>query len=357
MKKFETLFEQVNERKALMEARSRGEEMEEFIVAGVNGLPYPKSQFGISDEAADKIVSALKRKRVSGKARILGADYLNVTDLWSQYWNPNNVPGATKTPKTDFIIGRQKISLKTGKSSQLMSGGRNESIATFYAAVDRLGLDLRGLSKRIENALHDMSGSALAASDLKSEIAKGKDKVVKAADAAHKILMADLRKLFEQNPDFAYEFAYEAMTGEVKFGGNEGTCTHFLTVSDDGSKVNYIPVTNEAYVRKVANKMKLTVRFKSTSEKLGGQKTGQYRYWSAISLVVDKMNEEVKAAEESGMLNENIVKRIIQSAFQMVKKYMKAAKDFIVKSVKNAMEFLGMEPIVSFNDTIDFSSI
>ena len=39
--------------------------------------------------------------------------------------------GSTLTPKTDFVIGNDKISLKTG-DAQLMSGGKNEATATFY---------------------------------------------------------------------------------------------------------------------------------------------------------------------------------------------------------------------------------
>ena len=55
----------------------------------------------------------------------------------SKNWPDDGTPmwsGGNKTPKTDIIIADNKISLKKG-SSQLMSGGLEESISTFNVAV------------------------------------------------------------------------------------------------------------------------------------------------------------------------------------------------------------------------------
>ena len=62
------------------------------------------------------------------------------------------VPGSTKTPKTDFVIGKNKISLKSGSAAQLMSGGRNESIATFYTALN----SVEGMQKKMIDKLTKM---------------------------------------------------------------------------------------------------------------------------------------------------------------------------------------------------------
>jgi len=360
MKDFKDLYESAKNQQSLTEARSRGEEMEEFIIAAINKEPQPASKFGIEDGAGERIARQLRKQGVKGKGRVLGADQLEVTELWSQYWLPGKVPASTKTPKTDFIIGNHKMSLKTGGAAQLMSGGRNESVATFYAAVDRLGLNLNGLASRIEKAMLDLSPSSIAQSDLKSEIKLGKDKVVKAANEAHKTLMADMKKLFASNPDFAYEFAYEAMTGDVKFGGSDGTCSHFLSVSDDGNTIKLVGVGDEAYVRKVASKMKVSVRFKTTSEKTGGVKTGRYRYWSAIGLIVDKLTEsyeEIGQLLAEGTLDENLLKRAFNKFLGFLRKMMGKIKEFVVKSAKNLIEFLGATPEISFNNNIDFTKI
>ena len=360
MKDFYDLYEQAKFCYKLNEARSRGEEMEEFIIAAINKEPQPKSKFGIEDGAGERIAKQLRKMGVKGKGLVLGADQIEVTELWSQYWLPGKVPASTKTPKTDFKIGTNKISLKTGGAAQLMSGGKNESVATFYAAVDRLGLNLGGMASRIEQAMLNLSPSSIAQSDLKSEIKLGKDKMVKAANEAHKVLMADMKKMFASNPDFAYEFAYEAMTGDVKFGGNDGTCSHFLSVSDDGNTIKLVGVGDEAYVRKVASKMKVSVRFKTTSEKTGGKKTGRYRYWSAIGLIVDKLTETYEEAGQllsEGKLDEGILGRLYNKFISFMKRKIAEFKDFVVKSAKNLMEFLGATPEISFNNNIDFTKI
>ena len=57
--------------------------------------------------------------------------------------------------------------------------------------------------------------------------------------------------------------------------------------------------------------MKLSVRFKSVSEKknVDGKKikNGNYRYWSVVGLIVSKMNEEYSQYENSNYLNEEII--------------------------------------------------
>ena len=360
MKDFNEVYEHAKKQHSLMEARSRGEEMEEFIIAAINKEPQPKSKFGIEDGAGERIAKQLRKAGVKGKGLVLGADQIEVTGLWSQYWEPGKVPASTKTPKTDFKIGNHKVSLKTGGAAQLMSGGKNESVATFYAAVDRLGLNMGGIASRIEKAMLDLSPSSIAQSNLKDEIKLGKDKVVKAANEAHKVLMADMKKMFASNPDFAYEFAYEAMTGDVKFGGNDGTCSHFLSVSDDGNTIKLVAVGDEAYVRKVASKMKVSVRFKTTSEKSGGVKTGRYRYWSAIGLIVDKLTEsyeEIGQLLNEGKLDEGILGRILNKFIAFLKKALVKIKEFVIQSGKNLVEFLGATPEISFNNNIDFTKI
>ena len=114
--------------------------------------------------------------------------------------------------------------------------------------------------------------------------------MVKVANQAHKSLMKDMETLFEQSVEFKQEFAYEAMTGLVKFNNNDGTCDYFLCVDWDGDKVKLKICTDREYVNHVADEMKISVRFKSTSEKkkIEGKttKTGNYRYWSVIGLIV-----------------------------------------------------------------------
>ena len=332
------------------QGRSRGEAMEHAIVTALNGKEKP--QKGIPKGAGTKVVTTLK---LSGKAQVLGAEQIDVSELWSQYWPGGKVPSSTKTPKTDIMIGRKKISLKTGGAAQLMSGGKNESVATFYAAVDQLGIDPDdgGIYKKIEKAILNLAPASVAAGALKSEIAKGKDEAVNRADAAHKILMSDLNKLFSSNPKFAFEFCYEAMSGDVKFGKNLGACTHFLTCGFDGENAHLVPVTNASYVNKVVKKTKVSVRFKTTSEKVGGAKTGRYKYWSAVGLVTNKLDEEIQAAGD--LLTEGILSNIISKVKAFAVNLWKKVGSYIRKSWENLLDFLGLTPDVRFKNNIDFT--
>ena len=291
---------------------------------------------------------------MTGKAQVLGAEQIDVSELWSQYWPEGKVPASTKTPKTDIMIGRKKISLKTGGAAQLMSGGKNESIATFYAAVDQLGIDPDdgGIYKKIEKAIKNLAPASVAAGALKSEIAKGKDQAVKKADSAHKVLMNDLNKLFTSNPKFAFEFCYEAMSGDIKFGKNLGACTHFLTCDFSGDNAHLVPVTNASYVNKVVKKTKVSVRFKTTSEKAGGKKTGRYKYWSAVGLVTNKLDEEIQAAGE--ILTEGILSNIISKVKAFAINLWEKIGSYISKSWENLLDFLGLTPDVRFNNRINF---
>ena len=247
VKRFNT---HISETQVLNEgARSRGEEMEEFIVAALNGEEEPVSKFGIASGAGNRVVEQLPFNPATGQASVLGAETIDVTPKWASFWEPDSVPGSTKTPKTDLIAKSDKISLKTGSDAQLMSGGRNESVATFYAAEDLSGTKLDAFGKKIAEAIGNLAPASIAAGPTRQEIKKGTDALLVAADQAHKLLTKELSKMFEGNPEFAYFFIREAMTGETKFGGNDGTCTHFLTCDFDGENVHYIPVSDESYVR------------------------------------------------------------------------------------------------------------
>jgi transposase len=112
-----------------------------------------------------------------------------------------------------------------------MSGGRSESVATFYTALDKSKSVRSELLEKLEQNIENLASAHVAKGKVKSELEKGEDKILKEADKSHKELQKLIKQYFEKDPNFRREFAYEAMTGETKFGGNIGTCTHFLVVS------------------------------------------------------------------------------------------------------------------------------
>lgn len=344
------------------EAKNRGEELEEFIVAAYNNEPEPKARFGVPSGAGVRLKKELGGK-LTGKADRTGGGSVGVTDLWSQYWAPQSVPASTKTPKTDIVIGGKRISLKAGPDAQLMSGGVNESTATFYAAVDQMGKDkLTGIYGKIEDAILNLAPARVAGGKLADVIKTGEDKLVTKADKAHKVLMKDMNSLFKSDPEFGYEFCYEAMTGDVKFGnaagGKGGTpwaaASHMLVCEFDGSKPSIHAAGDRSYVNKIVNNTKVSVRFKTSSEKRGGEKTGQYKYWSVIGLITSKLTEEFEYENslltEGEVLTENIITKVFKKVLDFAKGLWNKVLDFVKKSTKNLMEFLGFIPEVSFNN-------
>ena len=339
----------------MTEGRSRGEAMEEVIISAINGKPQGDDKYAINAEAGERVAEFLKSNGIKGKGEVLGADKIEVTKEWSKFWD-GKVPSSTKTPKTDFTVGSAKISLKSGSAAQLMSGGKNESVATFYAALNKTkGTMLDEVAKRLTDMFEGLAPSSVASSNLRQVIKDKSDEVVNRADKAHKELMGELKNIFIENTEFRDAFAYEAMSGEQKFGGNAGTCTHFLVTEFDGSNSKLHSVKDTKYVSDIASKMKVSVRFKTTSVKRNKVKTGEYRYWSAVGLIIDKMNEDVDALISNGEpLTEGKITDFFKNVWQKIKKFFAKAIEYVKKGVKNVFDFLQVTPEISFNNTIAF---
>lgn len=347
------------EYQCLREARSRGEAMEEVIISAVNGAATGNDKYGINAEAGLKVAEFLKKNGITGKGQVLGADTIEVTKDWSKFWN-GSVPAGTKTPKTDFIVGNAKISLKSGDAAQLMSGGKNESVATFYAALEKTkGSMIKDVSDKLTSMFENLAPSSVASGNLAKVIKTQSDEVVNKANAAHKQLMSELKNIFDKNTAFRDAFAYEAMSGEQKFGGNLGTCTHFLITEFDGSNSKLHSVSDSKYVSKIASQMKVSVRFKTTSVKKivdGKQKkTGEYRYWSVVGLIIDKMNEDIDTMLNNGeVLTEGKLSDFFKGVWSTIKNFFLVAIAWIKQSVKNLFDFLEVQPEVDFNNKITF---
>ena len=86
------------------------------------------------------------------------------------------------------------------------------------------------------------------------------------------------------------------MTGEVKFNPKSTAYAEYVLSSDSNGDVSHLyKSTNKAFLNKVAQKANVTVRFKSTSIKSKGVKTGEYKYWSVVALGVKKLEEEIES--------------------------------------------------------------
>ena len=112
------------------------------------------------------------------------------------------------------------------------------------------------------------------------------------------------------------------------------------------SMVSIHSVDDDAYCEKIANAMRLQARFKTSSRKLKGVKTGEYNFWSVVSLIVDAMGAE--AVTEGGF------DAVSGKLKKIGLKILNSVKSFITRSVTNVFKFLGAEPIIKVSTRIKF---
>jgi len=291
------------------------------------------------------------------------ANAYDVTSDWASYFPGGRAPGATKTPKTDFIIGNKRISLKTGKGAQLMSGGKSESTATFYAACRTGAVPIEGAIKTLEGYFNQMLATTMP--DVKgnaAELVKNKKSdIINKTNEIHHSFKKDLRDIFSRNPRFAYAFTYEAMTGVQKFGkGSPGAAQYFLVTPWSGDPADiHDAFRDKGYVKKIASQVVPEARFKSGSQRLrdprtgATKKTGFYSIYSAIGLGIRNMQNEMLELEGE-LLTEAILDRI-KSIWNKFKTYIARAwesvKAWIGNSWHRLVQFLGLEPMMFINNT------
>ena len=333
-------------------------EMEKVIVAAAGGPSYTPRDKKISVDAGKKIVKDL---RLKGKGQMPKNAY-DVTSDWASHFPGGKAPGATKTPKTDFIIGNKRISLKTGAGAQLMSGGKSEATATFYAACRTGAVPIDGAIKTLEGYFNQMMLATLP--DVKGnarELVKSKEsELINKTNEIHQNFKKDLRDTFAKNPRFAYAFTYEAMTGVQKFGKRSpGAAQYFLVTPWSGDPADiHDAFRDKGYVKKIASQVVPEARFKSGSQRLrdprtgATKKTGFYSIYSAVGLGIKNMTEELDALTGE-ILSEALFDKI-REIWNRFKKFMarvwERAKRWIGNNWRRLIEFLALEPVVYHNN-------
>lgn len=352
----------------LSEGKLKAEDYEAAIVLGfyeIQGKKTTASAAGISDsvyktvtsnpaamEAGKKIATTLLNKypKLKGKkAEQYGRAKSGLTPFWKSH-------GATDTtPKTDILIGDMRISLKIGMA-QLMSGGKSESTATFYAAVNDSSATISKDPQYeiTKNILEDFVTTSLAPGQLRPIIKSGENELVNKGEKAHKEAMSEMGKLFENNRDFKIAFAREAMSGYQKYGRTSLAAAEWMLVANhDGSGVQVHSVEDDGYCARIADKMKLQARFKTSSRKLKGVKTGEYNFWSVISLIVNAMDEETYS-HVGEPLNELNLAKIASKIKRKVSGVLGKITGFFRAGIKKALSFLSADPDIKVRTKINF---
>jgi len=242
-----------------------------------NDAAPKKDLDALSPKMIEDAENILKQNNLTGGsgAKQLGSSSSPLSEFWKSHGAVNT------TPKTDIIIGDKKISLKVGPS-QLMSGAGNELTATFYAALKNSPNVRKEIIDDITNTIKKVFVKGTTKSgNVRQAKQKGDDPILNIAVDKMGDLKKDIKNFFDNNPEFLTNFAYEAATGEEKFGGNNGTADYILSISSN-YKNGKLHKIDKSYAKELAGKMKLDISMKSGSQKLAGVKTGKYNYFTVL---------------------------------------------------------------------------
>ena len=349
----------VNRVQNLYEAKTGGDTYEVGIIMGwykAVGKPFDQKTSAVSDkdikkikqihvDVGTKVAKQLIKLEPSIARQTIATHFGKGKPAVSPFWKSHGAGkhAASRTPKTDLIIGKYNISLKMG-AGQLMSGAREEALATFYWALSQTSKELGDtdeVKKCIEIINKFRSGYVIGTTA--NAIKNNTDKDVTKINLVHKDMMSALNALFEKSEVFKYAFTKEAMSGYGKFGlKNTASADYFLVSSATGDKVSFHTITDDAYVKKVANTSTVSVKFKSTSLKTVKDTGENRRWWSALGITSKDLT---KVKDEQ--LNEGIgsfVRGVVQKTKNALKSAIDFAKNLAKRSMSAFLKFLGFEP-------------
>jgi hypothetical protein len=302
----------------------------------------------------------------------------------SPTWNAPN-----KTPKTDLIDGGTHISLKKHGNSQLMSGKKEEVLATFKAAQENFGETKAGkvVIKKVMNTLEEKmvtlteKGTVDSINKLrgKSNLTSQELDRIKELDNAQlnaKEINKELDNIFKSLP-FKSHVAFEAATGRSKFAPSPKAVANLVVVfKDTGSITDTLKLDSaEGAGMKLAKGNDFYVSFKSgggkgskpylsmRTKKLKVQSLqNSYADDTFRSIIMEEINKEGLLTEDMQQLDEfaifnklaGKVKDVSMNVVTKVSNVMKNILDRIKKvfqyiyklgkqAVKALMNFFGVE--------------
>tara|TARA_B100000287_G_scaffold348211_1_gene336413 strand:+ start:1907 stop:4075 length:2169 start_codon:yes stop_codon:yes gene_type:complete len=331
-----------------------GEDWESIIAVAVNKIKGHKWNQGPEWDRAEKYwgewetqgmklgADFIKKLKVS-KLEQLGASTLPISKEWK---------GTNKTPKTDLIDDKKRISLKKAGGSQLMSAGKDEAISTVEAAMKMYSIDAKG-KKKVDDVLDKLENNMVKLSSAQTvkSIDDMRDK--KNLSPADKKKIAELDKgrelqdevndamenLFNSEELMKQYFCWEAATGETKFGkDSKGVPNSIVTFKETGTITDVLPLTSPTQAGKVlakGNNFYVSFKSSSGSPPYLALRTKKVRLTSSYQPTFAEIIQEECAKERVGMqvLHEGKVEQL--NEFQMFSRLVSKAKQ-VASSIKNA---------------------
>ena len=341
-----------------------GEDWEAVIAVAVNKINGHKGwNTGAEWKRAQKFWGDWERQ-----AMLLGADFIKKlkvdkleqlggsTRPRSQEWR--DAGAKNETPKTDLIdiTNHHNISLKKAGGSQLLSAGKNETIATVQAAMSMFTESPAGkkvvttLLADIEEKMITMQekGTIGAVNALADQDPKtlSKDDLARIADVEQGqvnavYLTTALQSMFNDSPEMKKFFCWEAATGTTKFSTSPdaiadimatfkdtGTLQHTLVLDTPSNAGNKLASGNDFYVSFKTGggnaKPYLAVRSKKISASKLLKTENHYEDMSFRGIIMEELSKEGLLTEELQHLDEwailkSISRKVSSAATRILK--------------------------------------
>ena len=367
-------------------------DMEAVIVVAFNGgWDKAKDTYGLKQSVyetgepiAQQIASDIRKTTKASPNSLIhfgsGAGQLNPKWL-----------GSNGTPKTDlYSTDGINISLKQKGGSQVMSGYKEETISTFYAAMDSMGdeapKEIDKLVKELDPVLRKITvpgnintiinsikgksmpkgvkaqvGSSKRMMDIKFDKREYAAKQAEIIDwkASMKELNPTFKKFFEDNVEFRKYFVYEAATGDFKFApdkyANSNWMVEFDPTSGTNNNIVQLSLGNNKpapFIDKLAKKVSVRISPKTpTGSKVSAQGTastvGSFRLTVAENsfdtFETMMLREQTKFTES--LLTEDVLTEA--GLFSKLKTWLSKLYYKVIKKVKQIAK-LGYEALMSF---------
>ena len=353
-----------------------GEDWESLIAVAVNQINGLKYNIGAEWERAEKFwpdyeLQAIKLgKEFISKLKVKSLRQLgSSTAATSATWDAPN-----KTPKTDLIDGKQHISLKMHGNSQLMSGKKEEVLATFKAAQEEFGESTAGKVeiKKVMDTLEEKmitltnKGSVKSIDALRGKTDLSDKELERIAELDQGRLQAkeindELDKIFQSLP-FKSHVAFEAATGRSKFAPSPEAVANLVVVFKESGSISdtlkldtaasagmVLAKGNDFYVSFKSgggNSSKPYLSLRTRKLKLTSLKAVNASYADDTfrSIIMEEINKEGLLTEDMQQLDEfalfnklvSKVKDVSKSVISKVGKAMKA----ILERVKKAFQYI-----------------
>ena len=298
-------------------AMPSGEDWESLIIVAYNntfeGYEWERAEKFWADYGNDarKIADSFKKEIKSKSLSQLGASTAPLNSDWG---------GSNKTPKTDILgDSDERISLKKAGGSQLMSGGQEEALATFDAAMKMVGENKPKILDSFLNTLEDKMGRMSQKGTI-SALEKLRDSGEKLTPE-QETAIAEMQQLQlnaqEINKDmssvfkdiyFKSCFCFEAATGTNKFADKNAVANELIEFNPGNGKITaHLPMKKIEDAKPLAQSNSFYVSFKT-----GGGGSKPY-----LALRTKKMSKKQMLGEEVESFRDIVVEEFSKSDYGM----------------------------------------